>query len=371
MKVCIHRGTREIGGTCIEIESKGKRIVLDIGLPLDATDPLQVPLHPIKGFAAPEPSLLAVCISHPHEDHYGLAHRLPKETTFLIGEAADAILRSSELFSPASAKLQNTVHLQHRKPIALGPFTITPFLMDHSAYDSYALLVKADGKGLFYSGDFRTHGRKSSLVKRLITDPPRDVDVLLMEGTTIGRRQDEQAFATEATLESRIVDLFQQTKGMPLFWCSSQNIDRIVTLFRACKRTDRQLIIDMYTAQVLRATGNDRVPQADWEDIRVFLPSSQKRRIVRARAFDLANRYRPHRIFSESLPEVAPRSVILFRPSMMLDLERAHCLTGACIISSIWPGYLDQEQNRPLLQWIESHSIPLHLNALRGAPEEG
>ena len=224
MKVCIHLGTKEIGGTCIEVESKGKRIVLDIGLPLDATDPLQVPLHPIRRFAAPEPSLLAVCISHPQQDHYGLAHRLPKETTFLIGEAADAILRSSEFFSPASAKLQNTVHFQHRKPIALSPFTITPFLIDHSAYDSYALLVQADGKGLFYSGDFRSHGRKSSLVKRLITDPPRDVDGVLMEGTTIGRRRNEQAFATEATLESRIVNLFKQTKGMPLFWSSSQKL---------------------------------------------------------------------------------------------------------------------------------------------------
>ena len=140
---------------------------------------------------------------------------------------------------------------------SISPFTITPFLIDHSAYDSYALLVQADGKGLFYSDDFRSHGRKSSLVKRLITDPPRDVDGVLMEGTTIGRRRNEQAFATEATLESRIVNLFKQTKGMPLFWCSSQNIDRIVTLFRACKTTDRQLIIDHYCpVNDSRAGGN-------------------------------------------------------------------------------------------------------------------
>ena len=34
MRVCIHRGTQEVGGTCIEIEAEGKRIVLDVGLPL-------------------------------------------------------------------------------------------------------------------------------------------------------------------------------------------------------------------------------------------------------------------------------------------------------------------------------------------------
>jgi type II secretory pathway component GspD/PulD (secretin) len=31
-----------------------------------------------------------------------------------------------------------------RRPIVLGPFTITPFLVDHSAYDAYAILVEAD-----------------------------------------------------------------------------------------------------------------------------------------------------------------------------------------------------------------------------------
>ena len=38
MRVRIHRGTQVIGGTCIEIEAQGKRVVLDVGLPLDAPD---------------------------------------------------------------------------------------------------------------------------------------------------------------------------------------------------------------------------------------------------------------------------------------------------------------------------------------------
>jgi hypothetical protein len=32
MRVCIHRGTQEIGGTCVEVESQGKRLV---SLPLE------------------------------------------------------------------------------------------------------------------------------------------------------------------------------------------------------------------------------------------------------------------------------------------------------------------------------------------------
>ena len=210
MRICIHKGTKEIGGTCVEIESQGKRLVLDVGLPLDCGNAGDFPLHPISGFDAPDPSLLGVIISHPHQDHYGLAFRLPKETNFLIGKAAEAILAASNLFSPGGVELENTAHLEDRKPISLDPFKITPYLVDHSAYDSYAVLVEADGKRLFYSGDFRAHGRKASLFEKLMSNPPKDVDVVMMEGTCIGRENDDREFPSESDLESRYV--FFQTQ---------------------------------------------------------------------------------------------------------------------------------------------------------------
>ena len=312
MQVCIHRGTKEIGGTCIEIESRGHRIVLDVGLPLDVVDRDALPLPSVDGFEAPDVTLLGVIISHPHQDHYGLAYRLPLETRFLIGEAARSILLAADVFTPAGASFENVTLLEDRQSLTLGPFTVTPFLVDHSAYDAYAILVEADAKRLFYSGDFRAHGRKSQLFKRLVRDPPANVDVLLMEGTTIGRHG--QAFPTEAALESRFVELFQQTAGMPLVWCSAQNIDRLVTIMRACIKTGRQFIIDMYAAHVLRATGNDRLPQASWDQVRVFLPRSQKRQIVRSGRFDSAANYRGSRIFPEQLANAASTSVMLVRP---------------------------------------------------------
>jgi len=357
MRICIHRGTKEIGGTCVEIESQGKRLVLDMGLPLDCLDPDTFPLHPISGFAAPDDSLLGVVISHPHQDHYGLAYRLPKGTKFLIGKAAEAILSAAGLFSPGGVKLDNTAHLEDRKPIKMGPFTVTPFLVDHSAYDSYAVLVEADGKRLFYSGDFRAHGRKASVTDRLIANPPPDVDVLLMEGTCVGR--EDKSFPGEDDLVSPLVELFRQTAGMPLVWCSGQNIDRIVTVFKACKRAKRQFIIDMYTAEILRATGNDRLPQADWNGIKVFLPTSQKMRIIRDKAFDVSDSYKPFRIYDHQLAGAAPRSVMLFRPSMVRDLEEADCLTGASVVCSVWSGYLDDPRQRPFVDWMKGRGICL------------
>jgi len=360
LRVCIHRGADQIGGTCIELQCEGKRLVLDVGVPLDADDPDDVAMPAVSGLDTADPSLLGIVISHPHQDHYGLASRVPKGTTFLMGAATERILAAAADFTPSGGTFENVILLTDRKPIELGPFRITPYLMDHSAYDSYAVLVEADGKKLFYTGDLRGHGRKGKLFERLLTDTPAHVDVLLMEGTTIVRAGTDEGFPTESDLEAEMVKLFKDTPGMPLVWCSGQNIDRLVTVFRAAKRSGRQLILDMYTAHVLAATENPRLPQADWPETRVFLPWSQKQRIIKDKSFEIANRYKLDRIYPKQLAGVTSQSVMLFRPSMRLDLEKANCLDGACLVYSMWDGYLKDEKMKPFLSWLDGKGIPLH-----------
>lgn len=360
MRVCIHRGAKQIGGTCIEIESQGKRLELDIGQPLDCPDAGQAEMPQVKGLSTPDESLLGVVLSHPHLDHYGLAFRVPKRTPFLMGEAAERILAAAAVFTPSGGTFGHVIHLVDRQSITLGPFSITPYLMDHSAYDSYAVLIEADGKRLFYTGDLRGHGRKAKLFERLIAHPPKNVDVLLMEGTTIRREGSETGFPTERDIENDMVRIFRATPGMPLIWCSGQNIDRLVSVFRAAKRSGRQFIVDMYTAHILKATGNPRLPQAHWPEVRVFLPMFQKNRIKRNKEFELAAEYKPHRIFHEHLAAAARESVMLFRPSMQGDMEQANCLEGACMVYSMWDGYLEDDSMKPFRVWLAQKAIPLH-----------
>jgi Transposase IS66 family len=96
--------------------------------------------------------------------------------------------------------------LMDRKTIQLGPFAITPFLVDHSAYDAYALLIEAHGRRLFYSGDIRAHGRKAALFERLVAKPPRPVHAMLMEGSSLGRLDPGQQFPTERAIEAQLAD---------------------------------------------------------------------------------------------------------------------------------------------------------------------
>jgi len=360
MRIRIHRGTNEIGGTCVEIEHDGQRIVLDIGLPLDADESNNIEdlLPKVNGFREKDESLLSVIISHPHQDHFGLISYLRRDLPIAIGEAAQKILETASLFSPVRAAFKKTSPLKDRQAFSLGWFRITPYLMDHSAFDSYSLLVEAGGKRLFYSGDFRAHGRKSAIFDKLISNPPENIDVLLMEGTVLGRNQKEEP-VTEDDLVFKFYELFRKNQGFNLVWSSPQNIDRLVTIYKACKKAGKQLIIDLYAAEILRATGNDKIPQGTWNDVRVYLPEYQRRDAKRKSLFHIINRYRSNRIFPENLAQEAPKSVLLFRPKMAGDLEAAHCLKGAQIVYSLWKGYLDMESQRPFQEWRERNGIPM------------
>ncbi|MCY4441285.1 MAG: MBL fold metallo-hydrolase [Deltaproteobacteria bacterium] len=360
VKIRIHRGTKEIGGTCIEMEARGKRIALDVGLPLDAPDDSDAHenlLPPVPGFREPDESLLGVLISHPHLDHYGLAKYVRPEVPVYIGEGAHGVMKATSPYVPNGSAFAAPHFIADRKPVEIGPFRVTPFLVDHSAFDAYSLLVEANGKRVFYSGDFRAHGRKSRLFEAMVARPPKDIDVLLMEGTTIGRTGTDEGFATEDELEQEFAQAFKATKGLHLVWTSSQNIDRVVTIFRAAKRTGRVLLIDLYTAVVLEATGRSNIPQASWDEVGVYIPHRQRVFVRDKGMFEDLERYKPNRVFPEDLPELASRAVMLFRPLTMGDHGVEAVLDGAGFSYSMWEGYLKEKGSLRVQRWLDGHGI--------------
>lgn len=358
LRAKIHRGTREIGGSCIELESQGKRILLDLGLPLDG-DPADASLRPDIAGLDGKGDLLALILSHGHRDHWGLAHIAGSDLPVALGEATWRIFQAAHFFLPQGYLPANPLFLESQKPHRFGPFTVTPLLVDHSAYDAYALLVEAEGKRLFYSGDIRAHGRKKALFERLVANPPVNVDAFLMEGSSLGRLDPDHRFPGEDELEARFAEAFRSATGMVLVMASAQNIDRMVTLYRACKRSGRTLILDLYAAEILRATGNDNIPQSHWPQIAVHVPHYQRVRIKQQERFDLLEPHKANRIFPEALKPLAPKAVMLFRHAMLRDLDQADCLQDTSAIWSQWDGYLTQESGLKLSHALASRSIPL------------
>lgn len=361
MRVCIHRGSNQIGGNCVELESKCKRLLLDLGLPLDAQRNSARYLPPIASLDGDVSGLLGILISHPHIDHCGLISHVSPSIPIGMGPAARRIMTAAAPFTSSGlTSVPIGWDLRHANPLTIGPFKVTPLEVDHSAFDSYALLVESADKKILYSGDLRAHGRRSLLFEELIAKPPQDIDVLLLEGTTIGRKEYGPTNLTEQDIEDELVRLFKATNGLALVNASAQNIDRIISVMNASKRTNRRLIVDLYTAVILEATECSLVPQSSWADVALFIPQAQRVQIKNNGWFELLNKHSTNRIFIENIKPIANESTLLFRPIHMQDLEKSSCLEGARFIYSQWKGYWQQSSYDKLREWITRHQIPVH-----------
>ena len=358
MRVRIHRGAHEIGGNCIEIEFDADRIVLDLGRPLSAGWDDDIPLPDIVGLSAPHPNMHGVLLSHPHLDHYGLAAQLADGVPVYMGAEASQVLKAACFFSPISRSPDVTCYLQDRVPLTLGPFTVTPFLADHSAFDAYSLLVDAGGRRLFYTGDIRGHGRKAALFDRLVGRPP-EADVLLMEGTNVRAALVGTTRRTETDVENELVETFAEAGGLVAVFSSAQNVDRLVTVFRAARRAGRTLVVDLYTATVAQATGRASIPQPGFDGLAVYVPQRQRARVAETKEFERVTSVADIRMYPEDLATDRGSLAYLGTSSTAEELVDAGALHGGAVVWALWPGYLDHPSGQRLTGVLSEVGVPL------------
>ena len=355
----VHRGTKQIGGNCIEVKAPcGERLVLDVGRPLDASPDATGLLPTTLDRAA----AAHVLISHPHQDHWGLLDEVPAHWSIHCGAAAEKLIRLTARLTGKAVE-RDFVPWASGKPCHIGPFTVTPWLTDHSAFDAHMLLIEVAGKRILYSGDFRRHGRKAKLVERLMASPPSGVDVLCMEGTNLGSMKPT---ISETDLEADFVRLFRETPGRVFVSWSAQNIDRTVTLYRACLQAHRVLVIDLYAAEVLALLADHaELPQPGWGNLKVVITSAFARLYRMKGRADFVAQMAEEGIAARKLAQSPRHWVIMVRPSLIRDYRRNGVEPTAddAWSWSMWRGYLAGEDGQHLQAWFEAGGArPCHIH---------
>jgi ribonuclease J len=360
VQLTVHRASREIGGNCVELRTAGgHRIILDVGRPLDAPADSADVLPPSLDTVSPVDGVL---VSHPHQDHYGLLSEIPPSWPVYCGEATGRLIR---LTSSILGKSSPPVFAPWKSGASFetGPFRVTPFLTDHSAFDAYMLLIEVHGRRIFYSGDFRIHGRKSRLVERLIKAPPANLDVLIMEGTNLGSNK---PCISEARLESDFVRLFRSTPARVFVAWSAQNVDRTVTLYRACIKTGRTLVVDLYTAEVLEAVADfGRLPRPGLDNLKVVITGAFSRLYRRTGREEFIKRMVPCGISASRLAEELSRWVPMVRASLIDDYAEKGVVPNPddAWCWSMWSGYLKNEDGARVQKWFGdggAHAAHIH-----------
>jgi ribonuclease J len=113
LRLTVHRGSREIGGNCVEIATESSRLFIDAGMPLEEVSGR--PLSPTKpdgdelrrrgvikdipGLFGPGPKVDGILLSHAHVDHYGLLEHTMPQIPVYLSRGASKMLMAGSLFA--------------------------------------------------------------------------------------------------------------------------------------------------------------------------------------------------------------------------------------------------------------------------------
>ena len=342
MKIHIHRGQNQIGGSIIEISTNEARIFLDIGIKLDEDKKIEIPT--IDGLFCGENNCDAVIISHYHSDHIGLVDYLLPDIPVYMGSESYKIMKAAYDYRDIDINFSPSL-IEDGKEIIIKDIKITPFLCDHSAFGSYMFLIEADGETTLYTGDFRANGRMN--FEELLDRVP-GVDNLIIEGTTLSR-EDNVENISEEKLEEIAVNYLKDYNGPVFIMMSAMNIDRVITAKNIAKRTGRVFLEDIYTADITSSI------DMTTENTRVFMTGGDKQ-------YKMLQKYSDIKIGKK---EIAKTPFIMsVRSSMKNYLSKLNDLVSfknGVLFYGMWKGYLERSDTKEFVEFMESKGAKLHI----------
>ncbi|NDV78915.1 MBL fold metallo-hydrolase [Dysgonomonas sp. 511] len=360
MQITIHRGTKQIGGNCIEISSDETRIIFDIGdeLPEVNENKERERIIPdvqdlFLSSEKTEKPIDAVFISHMHGDHIGLIDKIKTNIPVYIGKYAFQIWNTIQEFTNR-AQVDNPIrYLFNEKVISIKDIAITPFLIDHSAFDSYSFLIECNRERIFYTGDFRCHGFAKKYTVAIQNNPLlKNIETLLIEGTNLYK--DNFIAESEFELSKKVekVMVKENTVGNVFVLQSSANIARIQAIYNAAKATGRILLVDIFTANILCKLPK-RIPNPfTFDDVYLFFPMALTKKAIN----DKPHLFKPFGKFKIASDELLNRKdmVILVRESMVYEVKKRIKTENSCLIYSKWEGYKEEYKTAEFLELFDT-----------------
>ena len=345
MEINIIRGQNQIGGSIIEISSKSTKIILDIGSNLEDKE---IVVPEIDGLFKGKAKYDGVLISHYHSDHVGLATRILPEIQIYMGEKSYEIYKVSNEYM-GKEYLKEPKIFKAEEEFFIGDIKITPYLCDHSAFDSYMFLLDCEGKRMLYTGDFRSNGRKS--FEPLLRKLPK-VDVLITEGTNLSNNKIGKINLTEKELEKKGIELLEGNDKPVFVLMAATNIDRIVTFYKIANATKRLFLLDTYAGLITDTIGGNIPNPRTFSNVRMFLTNQNK--------YEILENYKKNKIGRKGI--VNSNFMMCVRSSMKQYLENypeGFSFEGCTMFYSMWEGYKKEKNMKEFLEFMEEKGVKI------------
>ncbi|MCK4588869.1 MAG: MBL fold metallo-hydrolase [Nanoarchaeota archaeon] len=248
-----------------------------------------------RGNKVRELPLDGILLSHAHYDHAGgfslvrydmpiFMHPLAQTILYVwqytsgrtINQFVDVISQMSrspkrhgkeKFVSGEEAILPRDIRLfDNEETFKIGDMDVTPYLVDHSLPGSSGFIIETSEGRVAISGDFRLRGRRREDTERFL-EAAQDVDYFFMEGSLLHFNH----YGTEEDVTKVVADLVEG-KAFAGISYPPRDLDRLLSIYNACKKSKRMLVVPPNQAKLLQAfNGVNGYPRLNNKYIGVLL----------------------------------------------------------------------------------------------------
>jgi ribonuclease J len=257
-------------------------------------------LEYIRGNKPAELPLDGIIVSHAHYDHAGglslVRHDMPVYMhqhaqmilylwQYMSGRTTNQFIDVIQQMSRAPKKhgkekfvrgeeatLPRDIRLfKNEINFKIKDINITPYLVDHSLPGSCAFILETSDGKVAITGDYRLRGRRKQDTEGFL-EAAKDVDFFLTEGSLLHFDH----YGTEEDVTDIIAEL-SKDRDLVAVTYPPRDLDRILSIYNACAKTGRMLVIPPDQAKLLQAfNGVNGYPKLSNKYIGVLLKPKGK-----------------------------------------------------------------------------------------------
>ncbi len=189
--------------------------------------------------------LLAIVITHAHEDHYGALLSLwPRlEVPVYCTNFTAGMLEAKARYEEEPVALPLEIYNVGQK-LEIGPFEVEPVYVTHSIPEPMALAIKTAGGTVIHTGDWKLddnptlgHNTDSDTFRRL-----GDEGVLALICDSTNAMRDGEA-PSERDVSESLASLISKAKGRVAITTFSSNVGRIRSIAQAAEKVGRKVML--------------------------------------------------------------------------------------------------------------------------------
>lgn len=249
LKITPLGGLGEIGGNMMVIETENEAIIVDVGMsfPDENMHGVDILIPDFTYIREIKDKIVAIIITHGHEDHIGAMPYLFKEMQFPVYGTSLPLEMIGSKFDEHKMREHRSLFraIQKRTPIKIGnEFEVEWMHVTHSIIDSSCIAVKTAAGTMIHTGDFKID---HTPIDGFPTDLHRiahygEEGVLVL--TSDSTNSHSPGFTrTEKTVGPTFDRIFQNAKGRVIMSTFSSNIHRVAQAIEKALFHNRKICV--------------------------------------------------------------------------------------------------------------------------------